>query len=44
MYGGSKVRLLNCEKGARLSFLVCGLRVEIQPIGRGVTQAFEMLV
>ena len=38
-YGGSKVRLLNCEYGAKLSF-PWGERVEIQPIGRGTTQAF----
>lgn len=31
------MRLLNWEKGARLS-IPDGERVEIQPIGRGVTQ------
>lgn len=40
-YGGSKVRLLNCEYGARLSCPSL-LRVDIQPIGRGITHAYAI--
>jgi hypothetical protein len=40
MYGGSKVRLLNCEYGARLGVPV-GDKVEIQPMGRGTTHAWK---
>lgn len=42
-YGGSKVRLLNCEYGARLSCPSL-LRVDIQPIGRGITHAYTRRV
>lgn len=42
-YGGSKVRLLNWEYGARLAWPALFL-VEIHPIGRGTTQAWLALV
>jgi hypothetical protein len=41
-YGGSKVRLLNWEYGARLHW-PSRFFVDIHPIGRGITQAFQKI-